>query len=136
MDLPASPANSGCYDLVRQTTPELWEAFQQQLVPVAEGGGDPVERIARLRALAGEIWEAFVATDTDSRRRALGRSWPCCVEDLIEAVAAAAIPEIAGADEPVERRRERLEALRAAVSDGSFGGLSLGFDIEAALNAL
>jgi hypothetical protein len=139
MDLPASQASAGCYELVQEVAPELWEAFGARLRPVAEGDGDPVERIRELMRLEQEIWDAFVAADTDSRRRALGRAWPCCVEDLIGATATAAIPEIAGAAEPAERRRERLEALRAVVKDErppSFGTAAIGFEIQAALNAL
>jgi hypothetical protein len=136
MELPASQANAGCYDRLREVAPELWEAFEQRLVPVAEGGGDPAERIRELMRLEQEVWEGF---GDDRRRVALGRSWPCCVEDLIGATATAAIPQIAGADEPAERKRERLEALRAVVKDErppSFGTAAIGFEIQAALNAL
>jgi hypothetical protein len=139
MDLPASQANAGCYELVENVAPELWEAFQERLRPVAEGDGDPVERIRELMRLEEQEWEAFVERDTDSRRRTLGNAWPCCVEDLIGATASAAIPEIAGADEPVERRRERLEALGAVVKEerpASFGGVAIGFDIQRAINEL
>jgi hypothetical protein len=136
MDLPASQANAGCYERLREVAPELWAAFQQRLVPVAAGGGDPVERIRELMRLEQEVGDALI---DDRRQVALGRSWPCCVEDLIGATATAAIPEIAGADEPAERRRERLEALRAVVKDErppSFGMAAIGFEIQAALNAL
>jgi hypothetical protein len=139
MQLPASQANAGCYELVQRVAPELWEAFQERLRPVAEGGGDPVERIRELMRLEQQEWDAFVERDSDSRRRTLGNSWPCCVEDLIGATAGAAIPEIAGADEPVERRRERLEALRAVVKDerpASFSGVAIGFDIQRAIDEL
>jgi hypothetical protein len=139
MRLPASQASEACYEQVRTVTPELWAAFEQRLVPVAEGDGPPEERIRELGRLEREVWDAFRERDADSRARALGRSWPCCVEDLVAAVVREAIPAIADSDEPVERRRERLERLRALVREGrppSLTGNLVGFDVQRAIDEL
>jgi hypothetical protein len=137
--LPTSNATAACYEQVRTKTPELWAAFQERLVPVAEGDGPPEERIREIGRLERELWERFRETDADSRARALGRSWPCCVEDLIAAVVREAIPAIAGGDEPVQQRRERLEGLRALVQEGrppSLTGNTVGFDLQRAIGEL
>jgi hypothetical protein len=139
LELPTTRANDACYELVRQTTPELWEAFERRLIPLAGGDGAPEERIPAVRQRADEIWADFLEHDRDRRARALGRSWSCCVDDLVAAVVKAAIPAIAAADEPVERRRERLEALRALLAGqrpASFTGVAIGFDLQRAIHDL
>ena len=136
MDLPAIPANEACYELLRTTAPSLWEEFQRRLLPVADGDSEPEERVREIARLEGELWSEFLAHDTDHRSRELGRSWPCCVEDLTAAVVTAAIPAIAASDEPLERRRERLEALRALVAGPSLTGATVGFDLQRAIHEL
>jgi len=139
MELPTSRANEACYEQVRTVAPELWDAFQGRLVPVAEGDGAPEERLRELLRLEQEQWEAFVADDASGRARALGKSWPCAVEDLLAAVVRAAIPGIAGSDEPVERRRERLEGLRALMREGrppSLMANMVGLDLQRAADEL
>jgi hypothetical protein len=79
LELPTTRANEACYELVRETTPELWEAFRDRLKPAAEGAGEPEDRVRAVRRLADEIWAAFLEHDRDRRARALGRSWACCV---------------------------------------------------------
>jgi hypothetical protein len=139
MELPTSRANESCYEQVRTVTPELWEAFQGRLVPVAEGDGEPEERLRELMRLEQELWDAFQADDTSGRARALGRSWPCAVEDLLGAVVREAIPAIAHSDDPLDRRRERLEGLRALLQEGRAPSLTanmVGLDVRRAIDEL
>jgi hypothetical protein len=103
LQLPFMPVNQACHDLVREHSPQLWEAFSE-LVGVAQSDGDPVERARTIRERSGREWERFADADTEGLGRTLARAWPCCTEDLVAAlVVQDAIP--GGGD--------RLEALLA-----------------------
>jgi len=139
VDLPTNEANAACYELLRKVAPDLWETFQRRLVPVAAGEGDPAERIRELMRLEQEVWTDFVEHDTEGRSRPLGRSFACCVDDLVGATGAAAIPAIASSGEPVARRREQLEALLAVLRDErapSLATLTANLEIQQAIHEL
>lgn len=85
LQLPFMPVNQACHDMVREHSPRLWSAFEE-LVGVAESGGDPVERVRTIRARSGVAWEQFTDADAEGLGRTLARAWPCCTEDLIAAL--------------------------------------------------
>jgi hypothetical protein len=127
MDLPAEPVNEECYRLVRENAPGLWEAFEARLRPAAEGSGPPAERVRTLTELEAAEWAAILESDP-RQTRDIGRSWACVVEDLVGAVARAAIADGAS--------REQLQALLKVLTEErepTFTGNAVRFDLMAAL---
>jgi hypothetical protein len=109
--IPTSPTAKACFDAVEQYAPPLSSELQERLLPLASDASRPAaERIRELRRLADAAWEAFRAQDDGGRVRALGKSWPCCVEDM---AAAAALDALSSGD------RDELEGVLAALQEAS-----------------
>jgi hypothetical protein len=131
--------NQACYDAVRERAPELWRVFNDELLPIAGGDGEPDTRIRELARIEEEAWEEFLDSDTGSESRALGRSWPCIVDDLTASMVEAAIPGIAEGPQPADHKRERLTAVLDALQGGrppSLAATTAVLDLKQALAAL
>jgi hypothetical protein len=127
-EIPTAPATAACFDAVRERAPALWAALQERLLPLAREDGKPAdERMRELRRAGDEAWEAFVAADAEGEALALGKSWPCCVEDVVAATALGAIED---AD------RAQLEQMLATLQEAPDATLStarIGMRIRSAI---
>jgi hypothetical protein len=131
--------NQACYDAVRDRAPHLWRVLHDELLPTAGGDGDLDSRVRVLAELERMAWLAFLEDDTGSESRALGRSWPCVVDDLTAAMVEAAIPAIADGAEPPDHKRERLTAVLSALQEGRTPSLAVAtamLEVKQALAAL
>jgi hypothetical protein len=101
-DVPTAPAAKACFDAVQERAPALWTALQDRLLPLAGDAARPADaRIREVREQAETAWDAFREQDTAGEQWALGKSWPCCVEDVVAAVAL----DAAGAADRAELER-------------------------------
>lgn len=116
LEIPTAPAAAACFDAVRERAPALWAALQEELLPLARDASKPAEeRMRETRRRGDEAWAAFTQDDPEGQALALGKSWPCCVEDVVAATALAAAD---GAG------REQLERVLAALQEAPAGTLS------------
>jgi hypothetical protein len=129
-EIPTAPTAAACFDAVRERAPALWSTLEQRMLPLAREGAKPADdRIRELRRAGDEAWAAFVAADAEGEALALGKSWPCCVEDV---VAATALGAIEGAD------RAQLERVLAALQEAPDATLStarIGMRLRSAIAA-
>jgi hypothetical protein len=117
LEIPTAPAAAACFEAVRERAPSLSAALDERLLPLASDGERPAdERVRELRRIGQEEWAAFVEQDAEGEAMALGKSWPCCVEDVVAATAIMVAE--GGAD------RALLERLLAALQEAPPGTLS------------
>jgi hypothetical protein len=114
--IPTSPTAKACFDAVHQYAPALADELQERLLPLASDASRPAaERIRELRRLGDSAWQSFRIQDDGGRVRALGKSWPCCVED---AAAAVALDAVSSGD------RVELEGVLSALQEAPSATLS------------
>jgi hypothetical protein len=90
--IPTSPTAKACFDAIDQHAPALAAELQDRLLPLASDASQTAaDRIRELRRIGDSAWQSFREQDDGGRVRALGKSWPCCVEDVAAAVALEAL---------------------------------------------
>jgi hypothetical protein len=124
VEIPTAPAARACFDAVQERAPALWSTLQERMLPLArDAARPPEERMRELRRTGDEAWQAFLAADAEGQSFALGKSWPCCVEDVVAATALAAV-DGAGREE-LERVLEALQEAPAATLSTTRIGMRL-----------
>lgn len=141
IDLPYNQSMASCYDLVKSETPELWQAFEDNVILQLDSTTSLLEQLTHVKESSEDTWTTFLSNDQERKSRVVISSWNCSLGDLVEAIIARALPALTEdqTEEGTESKTELLTSAQDFVKEAFPSvpnSLMINFKFQAALNNL